>query len=158
MFVKSDVLLKYSLEPMENGVIFTVLEQAPEVYAFLQNHNFMASNGIRVAMAKYPEFKHSKNIIFLRGSDAGNNNKPDLTRFVGKMQRNNAIDMFDAALKEFVDVVKKWRSSAYIPFNYAFQAPVNAVSANQFIVSQFSYKVPKISFFKPVNVSKVYIY
>jgi hypothetical protein len=158
MFVKSDVLLQYSLVPSENGVEFKVLEQAPEVYAFLQNHNFMASNGIRVAMAKYPEFKHSKNIIFLRGSDAGNNNKPDYTRFVGSMQRNNAIAMFDAALSEFISVVKKWRESAYILFNYAFQAPVEYVSGNQFIVAPFRYKIPKVNFFKPVNVQKVYIY
>lgn len=104
--------LKYKLEKAENALVFQVLAQSPDITAFLSRNHFMASNGLRIAIAKYPEFKHSKNVIFLRGSDEDNNFKPDVTRFVGRMQRDNAYDMFTAAMKELVDTVKKL-STAY---------------------------------------------
>lgn len=98
--------LKYRLEKAENALIFQVLEQSPDITAFLKKYNFMASNGVRIAIDKYPEFKHSKNVIFLQGSDTTENFKLDTTRFVGKMQRDNAADMFNSALKELVAAVK----------------------------------------------------
>lgn len=99
--------LKYKLEKAENALVFQVLAQSADITAFLSRNHFMASNGVRVAISKYPEFKESKNVIFLRGNDEANNFKLDVTRFVGRMQRDNAYDMFTQALKELVDTVKK---------------------------------------------------
>jgi len=99
--------LKYKLEKAENALVFQVLAQSADITAFLSRNHFQATNGLRIAIAKYPEFKESKNVIFLRGSDEDNNFKLDVTRFVGRMQRDNAYDMFNAATKELVDTVKK---------------------------------------------------
>ena len=99
--------LKYKLEKAENALVFQVLAQSDDISAFLAKRHFMASNGLRIATSKYPEFKHSKNVIFLQGSDSSNDYKLDVTRFVGRMQRDNAADLVNAALKELVNYVKK---------------------------------------------------
>lgn len=99
--------IKYLLDKAPNALVLQVKEQSPDVTTFLNNHNFMASNGLRIATSKYPEFKHSTNVLFLRGKDTSNDLKLDVTRFVGKMQRDNAYDMVTSAVQELVNFVKK---------------------------------------------------
>lgn len=107
--------LKYRLEKAENALVFQVLEQSPDITAFLQKNNFMATNGLKVAIDKYPEFKLSKNTIFLRGSDAKESYKLDTTRFAGRGYRDGAAQMFNEALKELVSVVKGAKTA--IPYS-----------------------------------------
>jgi hypothetical protein len=114
--------LKYKLEKADSALVFQVLEQSADITAFLSRNHFMASNGYRVALSKYPEFKHSKNVIFLRGSDGDNDFKLDVTRFAGNMQRDNASDMFNQALKELVNTVKS--------ASYAY--PVKVIKASSY--------------------------
>lgn len=113
--------LKYRLEKAENALVFQVLEQSPDVTAFLNKFNFRASNGLTVAIDKYPEFKLSKNTIFLRGSDAKEAYKLDTTRFAGRVYRDGAANMFNEALKELVETVKGAKTAVpyyggYTPF------------------------------------------
>lgn len=98
--------LKYRLETAENALVFQVLEQSPDITAFLNKYNFRASNGLMVSIDKYPEFKLSKNTIFLRGSDTKEAFKLDVTRFAGRVYRDGAAKMFNQALRELVDCVK----------------------------------------------------
>jgi len=84
-----------------------VLEQSPDVTAFLSSQNFQAKNGMNIGISEYPEFKMSKNTIFLRGSNKGNDFKPDVTMFTGNMQRDNQYDMVVDAIQDLVNTVKK---------------------------------------------------
>jgi hypothetical protein len=93
------------------ALTFQVLEQSPDITAFLSQTNFQAKNGMTIGISEYPEFKQSKNTIFLRGSNKGNDFKPDVTMFVGNMQRDNQYDMFIEAIQDLVDTVKK----AFVP-------------------------------------------
>lgn len=102
--------IRYKLDKSDGALIFQVLDQSPDVSAFLEALNggtFLTSTGFKIGASKYPEFKHSKNIIFLRGSDKSNDFKPDVTRFAGNMQRDNAYDLFKTTIQEFVDAVKQ---------------------------------------------------
>jgi len=111
--------LRYSLEKSTGALVFQVLEQSNDIKAFLNKYNFMASNGLRVGSDKYPEFKQSKNAIFLRGTMQSEDYKIDSTRFVSNSIRDNAADMFNQALRELVDVVKGVKSVS--PFgNYGY--------------------------------------
>ena len=114
--------VKYRLEKADNALIFQVLEQSPDVTAFLNGNIFMAKNGLRIGSSKYPEFKHSKNVIFLRGSISSEDFKLDATRFVGKMQRDNAYDLVTQAIQELVDAVKGF-SKAYPVNSYPQWSP-----------------------------------
>lgn len=106
--------VKYRLEKAPNALVFQVLDESPDVKAFLNGRNFLSKKtGLRIAASKYPEFKHSKNVVFLRGSDTSNDYKLDVTRFVGNMQRDNAYDMIVTAIQELVDFVK----SASTPYD-----------------------------------------
>ena len=118
-FQVSGTNLKYRLEKAKNALVFQVLEQSPDITAFLNKYNFMASNGLRVGIDKYPEFKASKNAIFLQGTDKSENYKLDTTRFAGQGYRDGAAAMFNQALRELVDVVKGMkRASAYGNLSY----------------------------------------
>lgn len=118
-FPVSGTNLKYRLEKAPNALVFQVLEQSSDITAFLKKYNFMASNGLRIGIDKYPEFKASKNAIFLQGSDTSENYKLDTTRFAGPGYRNNAAEMFNQALRELVDVVKGLRqSNVYNSYGY----------------------------------------
>lgn len=119
-FVTSPVTsLKYRLEPSQGALVFQVLEQSNDIKAFLNKYNFMASNGIRVGSDKYPEFKQSKNAIFLRGTMQSEDYKLDTTRFVSNGIRDNAATAFNEALRELVDVVKGIRAASPCG-NYGF--------------------------------------
>lgn len=125
--------LKYRLEKAQNALVFQVLEQSTDITAFLSKQNFMASNGIRVAIDKYPELKHSKNVIFLQGSDASERFKLDTTRFPSNMERDNVAEMVHTALKELVATVKG--ITRYNPANYSIPA-FAAKSGNSFKTSK----------------------
>lgn len=115
--------VRYRLEKAPNALVFQVLEQSPDVSAFLNGRNFLSKKtGLRIGTSKYPEFKHSKNFIFLRGSDKSNDFKLDVTRFVGTMQRDNAYDMVKTAIQELVDTVKAASTAYSIGGNYSFYA------------------------------------
>ncbi len=98
--------VKYLLNKNKNALTFQVLDQSPDITAFLSQGEYKTSTGFTISLAEYPEFKHSKNYIFLRGRDKSNDFKPDVTRFVGKMQRDNAYNLFVQAIQELVDAVK----------------------------------------------------
>lgn len=99
--------LSYSLIPVENGAIFQIHEQSNEVTAFLKKGYFQASNGLRVAIAEFPEFKDSKNVVYLRGTDKSSDLKVDRTRFISNPVRDSKIAMVNEALAELVNTVKK---------------------------------------------------
>jgi len=99
--------VSYKLDKHTNALTFQILEQSPDVTAFLANNTFLSTTGFKVELSAKPEFKHSKNTIFLRGSDKTNDYLVDVTRFVGKMQRDNAYDLFVKTIQELVDTVKE---------------------------------------------------
>ena len=112
-----NTVVRYKLDKDDYALTFQVLEQSPDVTAFLNGQNFQAKNGMNVGISEYPEFKQSKNTIFLRGSNKGNDFKPDVTMFVGNMQRDNQHDMVVEAIQELVDTVK--RAVMPVPVRYA---------------------------------------
>jgi len=113
--------LKYRLEKAEDALVFQVIDQSPDITTFLKRYNFMATNGLKVAIDKYPEFKLSKNTIFLRGSDAKEAFKLDTTRFAGRVYRDGAASLFNEALKELVDCVKGTKTA--VPYGKTFFGP-----------------------------------
>ena len=117
-----DTVVKYKLNKDDYALTFQVLEQSPDITAFLSAQNFQARNGMNVGISEYPEFKQSKNTIFLRGSNKGNDFKPDVTMFVGNMQRDNQYDMVIEAIQELVDTVKK----AFVPTPVRHAVPAYA--------------------------------
>ena len=102
-----NTVVKYKLNKDDYALTFQVLEQSADVTAFLSSQNFQARNGMNIGISEYPEFKQSKNTIFLRGSNKGNDFKPDVTMFTGNMQRDNQYNMVVEAIQELVDTVKQ---------------------------------------------------
>lgn len=107
------VVLEYSLKQVDDAIVFQVTEQSQAITDFLKNNRFQASNGMIIAADQYPEIKDSTNHIYLRGSDASRNLKLDVTRFVGKQQRDNKTAIIKAALKEFVEYLSKKVKASY---------------------------------------------
>lgn len=99
--------LKYAFIPVESACEFQILEQSKEVYNILSKGYYQASNGMRVAIAQFPEFKDSANTVYLRGSDKSKDLKVDTTRFVRNSVRDNKMELVTEALAEFVNFVKK---------------------------------------------------
>ena len=103
-------LLDYSLKPLKNALGFQVHEQHPAVTAFLKRNKFRASNGVVIDISAYPEIEESmKNgdfIVYLRGDDFRRDNKTDVTRFVGDLQRDGHKKAIEKALKELIQAVK----------------------------------------------------
>jgi len=127
--------LKYRLEKSQGALVFQVLEQSNDIKAFLNKYNFMASNGIRVGSDKYPEFKQSKNAIFLRGSMTSEDFKLDTTRFVSNSIRDISAEAFNQALRELVDVVKGVKTaSPYGNFGYTPFKSGNKLNTNKVTV------------------------
>jgi hypothetical protein len=108
MAKKDESVLSYRLVPTECAVTLQILSQSPQVKTFLNNGKsyFMASNGTRVAIDKFPEWKESKNIIFLRGMDSREDGKVDVTRFISNSNRDNKVELLTSALEEFSKAVK----------------------------------------------------
>lgn len=109
------VVLEYSIKKVDDAIVFQVKEQSQAITDFLKNNRFQASNGMIIAADRYPEIKDSTNHIYLRGTDDSRNLKLDVTRFVGKMQRDSKAAIIDAALKEFVDFLSKRVKASYSP-------------------------------------------
>jgi len=121
--------VSYKLDKHTNALVFQVLDQSPDVTAFLANNTFLSpSTGFKVELSAKPEFKISKNTIFLRGSDKTNDFKPDVTRFVGKMQRDNAHELFIQTIQELVDTVKELSTAT--PVNVLGNAQVYGDTVN----------------------------
>lgn len=120
----------YSLEKSDHALTFQVLDQSSDITAFLKNRNFLSrKTGLRIGLSKYPEFKHSENFIFLRGSDKSNDFKLDVTRFVGNMQRDKAYEMVKVAIQELVDTVKALSTPYQLSGGFSFYtAPAKRVS------------------------------
>ncbi len=118
-----NTMVKYKLTKADNALVFQVIEESADVKAFLNGNIFLSKSGLKIASSKYPEFKHSKNVLFLRGSDSSADSKLDATRFVGRMQRDNAYDMVVSAIQELVDAVKGFSKaypvSGYFPNQWA---------------------------------------
>ncbi len=120
--------VRYKLDKNKNALTLQVLDQSPDIYAFLAQGDFPTSTGFIISLNEYPEFKISKNYIFLRGRDKSNDFKPDVTRFVGKMQRDNAYDLFVQAVQELVNAVKSASTATPVNvLNYAQPAPARVV-------------------------------
>jgi hypothetical protein len=112
----SNTLLGYKIVPAEASMIFQVTVQDQKITNFMSNGYFQASNGLRVATDDFPEFKETKNIIFLRGTGrTKTNDNVDVTRFISNTARDSKIEMVDEALKELVDYVKSLDYYSAIP-------------------------------------------
>lgn len=103
--------LEYTLKKAEHALVFKVDYQSDDITQFLAQKSYRAKNGLTISSSQFPEFKDSKNVIFLQGSDSKRNSKLDVTRFVGNMQRDSKYDMINEALAEFVDFVKSVKAS-----------------------------------------------
>ncbi len=115
--------VRYKLDKEPNALVLQILDQSPDITAFLNGNTFMSpTTGLKVMTSNYPEFKHSKNVIFLRGSDKSNDFKPDVTRFVGKMQRDNAYEMVVQTIQELVDFVKEASTATPVNVYGSYQA------------------------------------
>lgn len=118
--------LKYSLVPAECACEFQILEQSPVVTEFLKKNTFQSSRGLTIGLSEFPEFKESKNQLFLRGWNKSEDLKVDITRFVRNSIRDNKMEIVKQSLKELVDAVKKYEAakSSYGTKYYApFVAP-----------------------------------
>jgi len=107
--------LDFYLKKTENALIFQITYQSPDITDFLASNTYRTKNGLLIAGGSYPEFKDSKNTIYLRGKDSSRDWKLDVTRFVGNMQRDNKYEMVKEALTEFVDFIKNSQSFSYTP-------------------------------------------
>lgn len=103
--------LSYTLKKAENSLVFQVNGQSDDITAFLQKNHYRAKNGLLISSDQYPEFKDSRNTIYLQGSNKGKSAKLDVTRFVGNMQRDAKAEMIHEALAEFVDYIKSLKSA-----------------------------------------------
>ena len=111
-FRRNKTRLEYFLKKADGGLIFQIEDQSPDITTFLQNRPFMASNGMRITIDKYPEFKDSTNTIYLQGTDVKRNRKNDVTQFVSNLARDRKAEMIDNALAELVSTVKTWNNLA----------------------------------------------
>jgi len=102
----SPVTIDYTLKKVEKGLLFQVNYQSPAVSEFLRNNRFQASNGLIIAASEFPEFKESKNTVYLWGSDKTRNGKLDATSFTHNFKRDNAYNMLKQAMLEFVEYVQ----------------------------------------------------
>jgi hypothetical protein len=120
---KPHTKLEYNLQPVDGALVLQVTDQSDDITAFLQNNTYRASNGLLIAADEFPEFKDSKNTVFLRGSNHKKDWKLDTTRFVSNTARDSKSSMLQSALKEFVGYVKKLNSYSapyvYAPYAYA---------------------------------------
>lgn len=107
LFTPVKTTLAYTLKSVEGALIFQITEQSADITAFLAKNSYRASNGLKISASEFPEFKDSKNTIFLRGTDASKDFKLDVTRFVSNNVRDSKKEMVNAALREFVDFIKK---------------------------------------------------
>lgn len=107
---KKASLLDYTLQPMKDAAIFVLHSQSPKVTNFLKKGVYLATNGMRITLgAAYPEWKDSKNIIYLDGTNGVCLGRPDITRFPpnNKKIRDNKMMMFNTALRELINVVRE---------------------------------------------------
>lgn len=107
--------LDYTLDTGVDGQLkFQILYQSPKVNKFFDflksigKDTYLTKSGYKVARSVFPEFKISRNTIFLRGALKSLDNKVDVTRFVNNgTYRKGSMSMFNDALKEFVNEVKR---------------------------------------------------
>jgi replication fork clamp-binding protein CrfC len=113
-------LLDYTLLIDVDAVVLTLHKQAPEVTDFLKRvGTYRASNGVSIQLGYQVQWKKSQNTIML---DSGMNptkqiNKPDITMFSrqphfeidksASQEVRNQVAMFESAMAEFIDVVKR---------------------------------------------------
>lgn len=113
----SPVSIDFTLKKVEKGLLFQVNYQSPAVSDFLRNNRFQASNGLIIASSEFPEFKESKNTVYLWGSDSTRNGKLDATSFTHNFKRDSKYDMLRQALVEFVEFVQS-RQPRFVPSAY----------------------------------------
>lgn len=122
--------LKYRLDKLESAVGFQVLSQSKEVSDFLKRQNFMAKNGITIAIDGNhggPEIKESANVIYLRGSNSSRDWNVDITRFASnKPYRDGKYKMYQDALSEFVDFIKRINPVYVVPQVVAYATYSNS--------------------------------
>lgn len=117
---KKNKILEYIFVPGEDVAIFQLNYQHPTVEAFLgqcPGGYFMASNGVRVALGiLHPEWKESKNIIYLDGTNGAKLGHVDITRFPedGRVYRDNKMRMFNQALEELAAAIKEVFAEAFV--------------------------------------------
>lgn len=96
--------VQYKLGKEPQALSFSVIQQAPVVSAFLRDNKYQATNGMIIATDNYPEFKDSKNTIYLQGdSDAAENFSTDITTFSSNYVRDGKYDLIVNAIQEMVD-------------------------------------------------------
>ena len=135
-------LLKYVMVPVKQAVEFQILEQSDKITNFiygLRDATFQASNGMRIGISDFPEFKDSENTIFLQGSNKKLDLKVDTTRFVSDNVRDKKIAMVKEALAELVRAAK-----ANDELNGALNSAMAfVVSAPRTSVLHKSYSIPQ---------------
>jgi len=107
--------LDYKLDTQNSKeMYFRIDYQSPSIdlyfdyLARLGRNSFLTKVGYKIARGSFPEFKISKNTIFLRGSVKSMDRKNDRTRFYNNTTyRAGAEKMLKLALDEFVAEVKK---------------------------------------------------
>ena len=96
--------VQYKLDKEPQALSFSVIQQAPVVSSFLSEHRFQALNGLIIASSEYPEFKDSKNTIYLQGEgNAIENFSTDVTSFNSNYVRDGKYDLIVDAIQEMVD-------------------------------------------------------
>lgn len=113
--------LDFVLMPMHEALSFQILKQHPHVTEYLQKYNFVSKHGLVIKLGEeglgFPEFKDSKNTLYLRPSNGAYAMKVDTTRFIRNSVRDNKKRLLLAALKEFVEEVKRYSKAKYPAVN-----------------------------------------
>ncbi len=107
--------LDYTLDTGIDGQLkFQIQYQSKKVNKFMDflkamgKKYYLTESGYKVAISKFPEFKISKNTIYLRGTLKSQDNKVDVTRFPdNSTYRKGGVKMFKSALNEFIAEVEK---------------------------------------------------
>ena len=100
-------LLGYQTELLEKTLGFQVTHQSSQITDFLKRNKFQASNGLKVDISHYPEYKESNLTIYLQGDDSFKNLKTDYTQFARNYVAKARKEQIEAALRELVATVKK---------------------------------------------------
>lgn len=97
-------MLTAKVHTFERALAFQVLEQSPEVAAYLQKigGSYKANNGWTISTHKVPELNVEAKTIFLRGTNVDANRRVDRTWGLDSdRQRDSIIAEAELALAEF---------------------------------------------------------
>jgi len=136
-YLKLDLNLQY-----DNKALLTITHQSPKIKDFFDflgrmgKDHYLTKSGIRVAMSAFPEWKDSKNTLYLQGSWKHRNHITDTTRFVNNSTyRKNKVKLLEDALKEFVGEVRKVDNAGLLNvgnYSYSIGGPQSTSNVRNF--------------------------